>query len=630
MLPEAASAAAEPTPLEAFGAHLAATGRRGSDALAAAARFLRRWPTPEDWAGEPLDVRLSLGAAGPFVVFLCLGGRLHPGYDFLIARKFPSFWRELTYSPLRTDVERFLAGAAQLGFSDDYRRAVASEVIGRVLIQTGRPMAALNRNDLDELAAACRDRQQRTGASWEHYAYSLQAARRVLFQLGVLTEPPAHALTRLRQRWDARMATVPEPLRDRFIAYLERLGATHARSTVSGTAGRLAYFGQHVGQIAPGLSSLAQLERAHIESYLAAVAKARTWHTGAPLSAAERRGRVLAVSGFLNNITEWGWPDAPARRLVFRADIPKRPRALPRYLPPDADRRLVEALEASTNRLAADALLLQRACGLRIGELVDLELDCVHEIPGQGAWLKVPLGKLDSERMVPIDEPTVDLVDRIVAHRSPGQPLRHPRTGRLVEFLLTHYGKRVSIGSLQDELARAGHAAGLGRVTSHQLRHTYATALVNAGVSLQSLMILLGHTTAAMSLRYGRLFDATVRAEYERALTLAKDRLGPLLPDATPVQLTTDWRHAPLIKARLAGGYCLRTPAQGACPYTNICEHCPNFRSDAGFLAVLGAQRVDAETLAHDAEQRGWAEEATRHRRLIERLDTLIARAEAG
>lgn len=48
-----------------------------------------------------------------------------------------------------------------------------------------------------------------------------------------------------------------------------------------------------------------------------------------------------------------------------------------------------------------------------------------------------------------------------------------------------------------------------------------------------------------------------------------------------------------------------------------ICEHCPNFRTDSGFLAVLGAQRADAEHLAADAERRGWAEEATRHRRLI-------------
>ena len=133
-----------------------------------------------------------------------------------------------------------------------------------------------------------------------------------------------------------------------------------------------------------------------------------------------------------------------------------------------------------------------------------------------------------------------------------------------------------------------------------------------------------------MSLRYGRLFDATVRADYERALTLAKERLGPVLPEATPVALNTDWRQAPLIKARMAGGYCVRTLAQGVCPYTNICEHCPNFRSDSTFLPTLLTQRADAASLAADADTRGWGEEAARHRRLIERLDAVIARADTA
>ena len=76
-------------------------------------------------------------------------------------------------------------------------------------------------------------------------------------------------------------------------------------------------------------------------------------------------------------------------------------------------------MTASTSRLAADALLLQRACGLRIGELLDLELDAVIDVPRSGSWLKVPLGKLDTERMVPIDDDIVALIDRITATRTP-------------------------------------------------------------------------------------------------------------------------------------------------------------------------------------------------------------------
>ena len=84
-------------------------------------------------------------------------------------------------------------------------------------------------------------------------------------------------------------------------------------------------------------------------------------------------------------------------------------------------------------------------------------------------------------------------------------------------------------------------------------------------------MALLGHVSAEMSLRYGRLFDATVRDEYERALDLAKAQLGPVLPaERTRLPLAAitggNWQDAPLIKSRLAGGYCLRTAAQGPAP----------------------------------------------------------------
>jgi hypothetical protein len=211
----------------------------------------------------------------------------------------------------------------------------------------------------------------------------------------------------------------------------------------------------------------------------------------------------------------------------------------------------------------------------------------------------------------------------------------HPRYRRRAQFLFTHHGRRLSQHAVRDELARAAHTAGLGHITPHQLRHTYATALVNAGVSLQALMALLGHMSAEMSLRYGRLFDTTVRAEYERALHLAKQQTRTPTPARRALPLADitgggDWKDTPLLKSRLAGGFCLRAPTQGACTYANICEHCPSFHAAPSSLPVLAAQRVDAEALAADAEKRGWITEAERHHRLITQLDTLISKAQAG
>jgi len=630
-----ASAPAARELIDSYMAHLAQTGRQSDTRYEhAAERFFRQWPDPMAWAAEPLGVRRrARGRVRTVLMFLMLHGHLRPGYDYLLDITLLPLWRELPASPLQTDLERFRAASRELGFTSQVSKGAAGLVAARLLIQTGRPLAELTDEDIGAFDTALRDRQTRTGRGIDHYGRALFSTRSVLYHLGILLRPPSHRARAEAQSYEQRLAGwgVSDQLRPTFVAYLERLRATLSQSTVCGRATRLGQFGRHLATVDPELGSVAQLDRRrHIETYLTAVAHATRQVDGAQISVEERRGRVIAVHCFLNDIGQWGWPEAPNRRLIFPRDTPRRPQPLPRYVPAEADRRLNDALTRSTETLAANALLLARATGMRIGELVDLELDCVHEVPGQGAWLKVPLGKLASERMVPLDDHALAIVDRIAAARSAGRPLPHPREGRLVDFLLTHHGRRLTPYALRGTLQRAAKAAGIEPVTPHQLRHTYATALINAGVSLQALMALLGHSSAEMSLRYGRLFDTTVRADYERALTLAKERLGPVLPEAPTDRSDGDWRELPLIKSRMAGGYCLRTAAQGVCAYTNVCEHCPNYRSEPAMLAVLSAQRVDAQALAEDAERRGWNDEARRHVALVDRLDAIIANANAA
>jgi integrase len=614
---------------EGFRGWLSARGVGNHSYFVGAKNFLRRFPDPQAFTAQAVEARLAEGGhVRPLLTYLMLHGHLRPGYDYLLERRLHSVLREAPASPLGPDLARFISAAGQIGYSPRARAGMASEVAARLLIQTGRPLAAIGDEDLAAFGAAVTEREARNGRDYKHYHHALYASSAVIYHLGgpAGLAPKHRALS--RWSWERHLDGVRDGLRRPMVAYLERCSATLARSTVSGIASELAHFGRFLAVNHPDLSSFAGLDRRmHIEPYLSAVAAAVNHRTGNPITISSQRTRIQAVGRMLEAIAEWGWPEAPARRLIFDRDSPRLPRPLPRYLPPDADRRLASALETSPSRMHADALLLARATGIRIGELLDLELDCVHEVPGEGAWLKVPLGKLATERMVPLDDNTVALIDRIVEFRSPGRPLRHPRTGKPTDFLLTHHGRRVTAETLRAELRRAAAEAGLGDVVPHQLRHTFATAMVNAGCSLQALMAMLGHVSAEMSLRYGRLFDATVRADYDRALTLAKAQLGPVMPQATPVTIDTDWRAAPLIKARMAGGYCVRTLAQGACTYTNICEHCPNYRSDATFLPILATQRTDAAALAADAESRGWGEEAARHRRLVERLDTLISRA---
>lgn len=376
--------------------YLERTGRGNTAYWRAARVFFERWPDPHRWAEEPLEVRLAAtSATRPIITFLMLHQGLAPGYDYLLERKLSSIWREVKDSALAGGLQAFMTAAAELGFTERVRFATGSQVPARLLIQTGRRLEELTVDDLAEFTAACRQRQERTGKGHQHYLAAVSNAQRVLFHLGIVDELPRCGGP---VPFAERLAEVRPPIRVVLVAYLERKRATCQPKTVSAIATRLKHFGVFLAEIDPDLESIASLDRCnHVEPYLTSLVDAVNTKNGEPITIADRSRRVLALTCFLTDISEWGWPEAPARKLLFRDDNPKLPQLLPRYLPVDVDRRLTTALtEQPGNELAAAALRLQRSCGLRIGELLDLELDCVHEVPGAGSWLKVPLGKLDT------------------------------------------------------------------------------------------------------------------------------------------------------------------------------------------------------------------------------------------
>ena len=128
---------------------------------------------------------------------------------------------------------------------------------------------------------------------------------------------------------------------------------------------------------------------------------------------------------------------------------------------------------------------------IRVSELLDLELGCIVDFETRGRWLRVPIGKLGTERMVPVDPETIDLFDEWIRHRGPHRSLPHPRDGHLADFVFCERGRRLGQHRLRQGLHTAVADAALTdpagrplRVTPHQLRHTFGTSLVNAGMSL--------------------------------------------------------------------------------------------------------------------------------------------------
>jgi integrase len=196
-----------------------------------------------------------------------------------------------------------------------------------------------------------------------------------------------------------------------------------------------------------------------------------------------------------------------ADELIRKSDFPKLPHYLPRPLSAEVDHELQRRLAAAEDPTAW-ALLLMRRTGLRIGELRNLEYHCVRA-EERRPLLKVPLGKLNTERLVPLDATSVELIRRLQSAGPLPRSWLVPGAG----------GARAPYDRIRRVLTT--HSRGLpelARITCHRLRHTFATEMLGAGMSLVGVMRLLGHRDYHMTLRYAAVTPEVVDDEYTKAL----------------------------------------------------------------------------------------------------------------
>jgi integrase len=184
-----------------------------------------------------------------------------------------------------------------------------------------------------------------------------------------------------------------------------------------------------------------------------------------------------------------------------------------RYLSGDELRRLTEALAVHPSQNAANAVRLLLLTGARRGEVLSATWD-QFDFEG-GTWIKPSSHtKQKREHRVPLSAPARQLLSEMKA--AAGQ--RAKQKGRepppYVFPARVGNGPMVEIKTAWAALCRA---AGLDGVRIHDLRHTYASVLASAGLSLPVIGALLGHTQPGTTARYAHLFDDPLRAATERA-----------------------------------------------------------------------------------------------------------------
>jgi site-specific recombinase XerD len=225
-----------------------------------------------------------------------------------------------------------------------------------------------------------------------------------------------------------RRPPLEHPLVKRFEQAVESLGAALHPDTVRHYRGTVRKFLTWLGARHPEVCALDQLQRkAHILPWLTHLQSQRP-----RLVTTSYINLLIHLRGIFHELA-WTEQLPELAHLLRREDVPRMPQRLPRPLTAQQDEILQREL-LRRNDLGANALLLIRHTGMRIGECADLSCDCLRST-GPHQWaIHVPLGKLKTERMVPVDSFVCELVQRLRFFRSldsvpaDGLLLPRPRT----------------------------------------------------------------------------------------------------------------------------------------------------------------------------------------------------------
>ncbi|MGB5294783.1 MAG: site-specific tyrosine recombinase XerD [Thermoanaerobaculia bacterium] len=214
---------------------------------------------------------------------------------------------------------------------------------------------------------------------------------------------------------------------------------------------------------------------------------------------------LVSIRGFYRHLEEVGErPDNPAVNL----SPPRLWRRLPKVLTETEVESLLAAPDLDRLSGLRDKAMLELlyATGLRVSELVGLQLSQLRLDFG----FIVVLGKGGKERVVPVGEQAEAWLTRYLREARP-----RLLTGRHETVFVNQRGAPLSRQGFWKILKGYGLRAGVGDVSPHVLRHSFATHLLEHGADLRAVQMMLGHSDISTTQIYTHIHAQRLRSLYD-------------------------------------------------------------------------------------------------------------------
>ncbi len=218
------------------------------------------------------------------------------------------------------------------------------------------------------------------------------------------------------------------------------------------------------------------------------------------LSAASRCRRTSSVKSFFKYLTLKR--HLLEKNIALELDTPKRPQSLPRYLEQNECERLLNVCTGPHGLRDYAILMLFMSCGLRVSELVSLNLTDIYE-----DHVRV-IGKGNKERVVFFGDGCREALDDYLMVRNAEKVNEKDKNA----LFLSQKCGRIGVRGVQQMVERKLLAAGLDptRYSPHKLRHTAATLMLKNGADIRALQEVLGHSNLNTTQIYTHLDNAAL------------------------------------------------------------------------------------------------------------------------
>lgn len=250
-----------------------------------------------------------------------------------------------------------------------------------------------------------------------------------------------------------------------------------------------------------------------IERFVTDLRKGHEVTGGRPLaqtSVARSLSTVRSLHAFAAR--DRGIPDA-----ADAVPVSQQRKDLPKALTIDQVTALIDAVPSGEGASSLDlrdrALVeLLYSTGARISEVLALDID---DIDREQASVLLS-GKGGRERIVPVGVPALDAVEAYLVRARPVFAVRATvRSGAdPAALFLTVSGRRMRRQSGFNVVAEAGNRAGLGKISPHALRHSFATHLLAGGADIRVVQELLGHSSVVTTQIYAKVTPDLLRESW--------------------------------------------------------------------------------------------------------------------